>query len=598
MDDVYAAVSQGKILLAHAPTGSGKTDATLSAAITHAFENDLTVIFLTPKISQHKIAIDVVKGIAKKYELNIKATDLVGRRNACIDDALTELDHDGFYQSCEKKRKKNQCLFHKNAKGSGRYEEAKANMIFKKMLKQYGAGKYHHELMALGIRNKACPYEWMLKLGTASQVIIADYLHFMIPNIRELLLLKMKKSIDRSIIIVDEAHNLGKRVREHISSTVNSYIMKRAEKELRSMGLLDAGFATKFDKWAGERLKDNKEKIVSQLGFNNFILEIGTDLDNTISFLGEAGLQFVEKTGRKSACLRIARFITEWQEGEDDCVRILRRKGEFFSLSKKYLDPSKMTDILNQTVSSILMSGTLLPATMHRDVLGLDRSRTIMKRYPSPFDENNIVNIITEDITTKYSKRDEQSFRKMAEKIDSIVEKTPGGTAVFFPSYAVMKEVVRTMKSRNLLLQYENMKQEDLRNMLQDFSRNQGVLVGVQGGSLSEGVDYAKGEIKTAVVVGVALDEMGLETEALIDYYDEKFSKGWEYGYLYPGTIKALQAAGRGRRKESDRVAVVYMDERFKWKKYNWIFDRNEKTVISTRPEEIVRQFWEESEEI
>ena len=116
----------------------------------------------------------------------------------------------------------------------------------------------------------------------------------------------------------------------------------------------------------------------------------------------------------------------------------------------------------------------------------------------------------------------------------------------------------------------------------------------MQGGSLSEGVDYPEGEIKTAVIVGVALEEMDVETRALIDYYDEKFGRGWDYGYIYPGTIKALQAAGRGRRKETDRVAVVYMDERFRWNKYNWILNKDERIIVTDRPGDAVGSFWED----
>lgn len=592
MDDIYSCIESGKMLLAQAATGSGKTDASLSAAITYAMENDLTVFFLTPKISQHKIAMDVVRGIANKYGLDLRAVDLVGRRNACLEDSLLGLDADAFYQSCEKKRKKKQCMYYKNAKGSGRFEEIRADHLFRKMLKHYGPGKYHGELMALALKSEACPYEWMLKLGGASNVIIADYLHFMMPDIRASLLLKMKKDVSRSIVIVDEAHNLGKRIRENLSMSLNSFMMSRAEKELRHLQLLERPFSDTFDSWSRERLKDSQERLVSTLGFTNFIAAIGGGVDQTIAYLGEAGLSFVEQTGKKSACLRIAKFMAYWGAEDEECVRILRRRGEFFSLSKRYLDPSRATGILNETVSAILMSGTLAPLDMHRDILGLDKERTVMKEYPSPFDQENILNIITEGITTKYSKRDEGHFRKMAEKIDDIVRNTPGGTAVFFPSYSVMKKVLPMMQSGNLIVQEESMKPQEVQGLLKEFSQEQGVLVGVQGGSLAEGVDYPEGEIKTAIIVGVALDEMNMETEALIGYYEEKFGKGWEYGYLYPGTVKALQAAGRGRRKETDRVAVVYMDERFKWKKYNWIFNREERTVISTEPERHVKDFW------
>jgi DNA excision repair protein ERCC-2 len=263
-----------------------------------------------------------------------------------------------------------------------------------------------------------------------------------------------------------------------------------------------------------------------------------------------------------------------------------------FFLSKRLLDPSSATGILNHCKSAVLMSGSMLPMEMHRDVLGLDASRTVMGKYRSPFGTGGTVNIVTEGITTRYSRRDQANYRIMAGKLDAIISRTPGGTAVFFPSYKVMDAALPLMRSRGLLVQKPGMKPQDVRKLIRDF-RTGGVLVGVQGGSLSEGVDYCEGEIKTVVIVGVALDEIGLESKALIDHYQAKFGRGWDYGYLYPGTIKALQAAGRARRKESDRVAVVYMDERFQWQRYNWILNKEERIIVTKDPEDEVGDFWD-----
>ncbi|MEM5814740.1 MAG: DEAD/DEAH box helicase, partial [Candidatus Aenigmatarchaeota archaeon] len=120
MEDLYAAMSGRRILMAQAPTGSGKTDAALSAAITCAMENDLEVFFLTPKISQHRIAVEVVKGIAEKYSLGLRAVDMIGRAHCCIDQSLTGLDNDSFQNICARKRKKQECFFYANARGHGR----------------------------------------------------------------------------------------------------------------------------------------------------------------------------------------------------------------------------------------------------------------------------------------------------------------------------------------------------------------------------------------------------------------------------------------------------------------------------------------------
>jgi len=591
MEDAYEAISSGGILMASAATGCGKTDSALSAAITYAHETDLTIFFLTPKISQHKIAVDVVNGIAQKHKLGLRAVDLIGRRYACIDPVLADLDHDSFYQSCEKKRKRETCEFYARAKGFNKIQEARANVMFKELLQEYGAAKTHDEVVKLGQANGACPYEWLVKLAGASNVIIADYYHFMIPDIRNILLLKTKKKLDRAIVIVDEAHNLARRVREHLSSTVSSYVFSRAEKEMKFLGAEKISLENEFNKWSEVRLDKAKEKLVSKLGFDNFISDFGFEPDALAKYFEELGLEFIERTNRKSACLRVSKFISSWKNEEEGVVRILRKKGEWYSLSKRFLDPSVSTSVLNQCHASILMSGTLLPLEMHRDILGLDKDRTMMKRYASPFDQKNTMHLIAEGHTTRYSKRKTENYVAMAKQIDRIIESTPGGTALFFPSYVVQNAVLPFIKSGNLHVQRPESGPSEISELLRKFG-NGGVLVGPQGGSLSEGIDYCNEEIKTAIIVGIALEEMSLEIEALIDYYQEKFERGWEYGYMWPAVIKAMQAAGRGIRKESDRCAIVYMDERFAWKNYKSVFDSGTQFIMTGEPDRYVREFW------
>jgi len=593
MDDLYNSMTQRRLLLAHAPTGSGKTDAALSAAITCAIENELDVFFLTPKISQHRIAVDVVKGIAGKYSLDLRAVDMIGRSHCCIDKSLLGLDNDSFQNACARKRKKQECFFYANARGYGRVGEAKADMKFKALLGKYGTAKSHHEVVQEGIAEGACPYEWLIKLAGASDVVIADYYHIMIPQIRDMFLTKIKKRVEDSIIIIDEAHNLAARVRDSMSNSVNTFTFKRMMNETRSLGLDSGPMEEEFSKWAGKMLGKEKERIIAPYSFEEFISSFGITMDEAAVRLEEAGLQFVEKNSRKSACLRLSRFIREWRGTEHECVRVLRRKGEFFFLSRRLLDPSPATKVLNQCASAVLMSGTLLPLEMHRDVLGLDKERTSLRIYPSPFDKRKVVNVITENLTTRYARRDVDEYTAIAKKLDSIISSTPGGSAVFFPSYNVLESVLPLMRSNGLLVQKSSMRPYEIRQLLKDF-KDGGVLCGVQGGSLAEGVDYCDGEIKTVVIVGVALEEMDVEIRALIDYYDEKFGRGWDYGYLYPGTIKALQAAGRARRKESDRVAVVYMDERFQWKKYSWILNKDERIIVTENPEREVERFWKD----
>ncbi|MBN2478361.1 ATP-dependent DNA helicase [Candidatus Micrarchaeota archaeon] len=590
--DTARAVQEGKILLAHAPTGIGKTDSVLSPALSYAIENEKTVFFLTPKISQHKIAVEVIGGVAEKYELNITALDLIGRRYACIDPVLSELDHDGFYHSCEKKRRKEECIYYGKARGYSRAEEAEAGQTFKKIMKDYGAVKTHAEVVDICKKYDACPYEVMMKIGKKADVIIADYFHFLTPRIRELLLLKTGKTIENSIVIIDEAHNLAPRMRQRLSSTVNSFNMKKAEEEMVQIGAEKIRLQKFFDKWAKEKCGKNREVLVSMESFADLVKKSGYEFGELIEILEETGGQYLEITSKRSSCLKLSRFLENWVKEDKGVVRIIKNSGTYFSLSKKSLDASVLTADLNKTHASVLMSGTLEPLQMHRDILGLEREKTVMKTYESPFDKKRRLDIITKTGTTRYSKRNFETYSALAEKIGKIVEGGPKNAVVFFPSFAVMNNVVPLLNSRDVLIQRERMRPREVGDMLREFYKENRILCAVQGGSFSEGVDYKNGVIKTIVIVGIALEEMGIEIKSLIDHYQEKFGKGWEYGYIYPAIIRAHQAAGRGIRKESDKVAVVFLDERFQWKNYRHLIDRNREFIVSDEPEKYIKKFW------
>ncbi len=591
LNDAHSALSQQMNFLAHAPTGLGKTDAAIGAALTHAIKENLTVFFLTPKISQHRIALDVVRGLEQKYKLGLRAVDMIGRRYACIDDTLAELDHEGFYYSCQKKRKEESCAFYGNAKGYSSVEELKAGSNFQKMLSKYGPARTHTELIDLGIEHYSCPYEWMIKLAAVSNVVIADYFHLMVPGIREIFLSKIKKNLEKSIIIVDEGHNLSKRVRENLSITINSFMMKRVDGETTLLGAGDLGLERLFDKWCRQLLGSKEELLIASGDFAAFIETLKMPKDECISYFEYLGSEYIERTNRRSSCLKFSKFLSQWDSEGSGIVRILRKTPSGYHLSKKFLDPSPATKALNQAYASVVMSGTLLPLDMHRDVLGLDRESSIMKQYDSPFEESRQINIIAENMTTRYSQRTFDNYKIMASMIDKILQASPPNAAVFFPSYKVLNALLPLLTSPNLLVQKEKMATKETAELLRKFSAGSWTLCAVQGGSLAEGVDYCNQEIKTAIIVGVALDEMSLEIKSLIDYYEDKFGKGWEYGYLYPGVTKALQAAGRGMRKESDRVAVVFLDERFKWNNYKNMLGRKNFT-ITAEPDKYVSEFW------
>ena len=83
-----------------------------------------------------------------------------------------------------------------------------------------------------------------------------------------------------------------------------------------------------------------------------------------------------------------------------------------------------------------------------------------------------------------------------------------------------------------------------------------------------------------------------LKTKEVIKYYENKFARGWDYGYTYPAINKCLQSAGRCIRSETDKGAVIYLDERFAWHNYFCCFPR-EGLIVSKDYEKLLEQFFD-----
>jgi DNA excision repair protein ERCC-2 len=76
-------------------------------------------------------------------------------------------------------------------------------------------------------------------------------------------------------------------------------------------------------------------------------------------------------------------------------------------------------------------------------------------------------------------------------------------------------------------------------------------------------MDYAGDMVIGAFVVGPPLPGYDLEREQMKEYYQRQYGAGFDYAYVIPAMAKAIQAAGRVIRSETDRGLIVLMDSRF-----------------------------------
>ena len=123
------------------------------------------------------------------------------------------------------------------------------------------------------------------------------------------------------------------------------------------------------------------------------------------------------------------------------------------------------------------------------------------------------------------------------------------------------------------------------------------IVFAVQGGSFSEGMDYAGETVIGAFVVGPPLPKFDLEREQMRKYYQKKYHAGFDYAYTIPAMAKAVQAAGRVIRSETDKGLIILMDRRFLEPSYSqsmpadW-FESDVSEIVSKSILSDVAAFW------
>lgn len=595
MEDVKKCLEERNSLIANAPTGIGKTAATIAPALSYALENGKTVVFLTPKHSQHRIVIDTLRKIHNKFGISFNATDIIGKKWLCPVQGIETLGTSDFADYCNSVKKDEKCVFYNCTRNKEGFTQ-KSSDVLDKIKKSEPLHAEEMKELCSGM----CPYEISLEAARTSHVIICDYYHIFSP-VRSTFLRRTGKELKDMILIVDEAHNIPERVRKILSGKITTMSAGYAEKEARAFGFHElADKISVIEKALRKMARTCKERedFVKKEDFTSLLAESG-EYNELLEEMQSASLE-IRESRKKSFIGSLARFIELWNGDDLGYARILRKDTRndktYVALNYACLDPMLITkDVIQDAHSVILMSGTLTPMSMYRNLLGFEE-RALCKVYESSFPASNRMNIIIPDVTTQYTKRTEDNMNQIASYIEKISNSVPGSLAAFFPSYELRERIFRMIDGKTnkiLLLEKPEMTKEEKTSILNNFMNcRNAFLLGTQGGSFAEGVDYIGNVMKCVIVVGISLSHPDLETKSLINYYDYKFKRGWEYGYIYPAVHRAMQSAGRCIRNEKDRAVVVFMDSRFLWGNYRAVFPTDMHFAVTKEPEKLITNFF------
>ena len=585
LNDVYDSIKNRKNIIIHAPTGIGKTVSVLAPALSYAMDKDLTIFFLTSRQTQHKIAIDTLKQIKKKYtrtksgtnsvdDNDFNVADIIGKKWMCLQE-IEALNSGDFVDYCKKLRDDDQCEFYSNT----RKKSMRPTIVAENELNDLKVlGPMHvGDLIDNCRKPKLCPYEMVSLLAKDAKVIIADYNYIFNPDIRDGLFSKANKQLENSIIIIDEGHNLPARARELLTAKLSTFIIDRAIKEANKFEFFNVlpilkNLKEVFDELSFDLNFNKEEKLIRKYEFVDKINELGKyeEFISELNFTGD----LIREKQKQSYVGSIGKFLEAWINDDNGFARILKKNFDNnLILNYRCLDPSLITkDVIERSYCTIIMSGTLTPTFMYKDILGFNDAEE--KVYENPFPKDNRLCLIVPETTTKFTRRNNEEYMKIAAVCNKIVDNIPGNTLLFFPSYDLRDKVYKNLyniSSKKFIIEKPNLSKEEKEGILEEFKENKdkgSVLLAVSTGNFGEGIDLPGDFLKGVVIVGLPLEKPDLETKELIDYYEEKYSNGFDYGYIFPAITKCLQNAGRCIRSETDRGVIVFLDERFAWQNY------------------------------
>jgi len=592
VESIKSALTKRNHIVLESPTGSGKTFTSLAAALPFAKKNDMKIVYCVRTNSQQKQVIHELQQF-KKSGNQIKAIAVQGREALC-----PQQKYDEELKKSNWSEKSKIC---KTLKMQSKMGEAGCQFYSQLVLGgQTLTKKWSSEILtAQEFAKKAekanlCPYELNKLMLKEAQIVIVPYVYFFEEFLRKYMLGWMGTSIDKIILIIDEAHNLPDWARGAASESIRIDSINRAVNEIKDYGyLLPEGrdpifflnlVEASIEKLAEEHIIDNEEEghlpsnIVSLdsdvATFETEMMSLGKmtlfrlKQDSTeIAKMGQQTRQYLLDHGKRprSYLGSVGDFLCRWLDSfESHTIRLVGKKP--LRLEKVCLDPRVMTGFLDNTAGVISMSGTISPLDMFRDLVGL-RPDAILEKKESTFPLKNKKIVYLTDVTTSYNELNSKpdKWKKIVSKIKLITTNFERNIALFFPSYKLLDLALEGLSLKKpVYREYSGMEQEELMQTVESFKADSGaILAGVMGGRLAEGIDYPDTSLEMAVIVGIPYPAPGVRQEALQHYYDITFDgRGWKFAVESPAVRKLLQAAGRVVRSENDRGFIVIADSR------------------------------------
>jgi Rad3-related DNA helicase len=409
-------------------------------------------------------------------------------------------------------------------------------------------------LRSAGAGARICPYEITRAALTFNDVWIGDYNYVFSPGSRGLFYDRPGFDAARTLIVIDEAHNLASRVADAYSHAFAAGDARRVCETLRDSGA-PSGFAERWDSWArflesrpraaalteGER-EDAREQLVSLAeGVGTFPVdyaELGPEVSGLIWNIPA----FTEQL----AAPELPRLWWSPSEG---------------MITVTCLDAAHAIGTTLREFGGVILA-TATPGPVDRFAEGCELDTLKAIRAGTPWRDGAYEVAVDLRVDTTFQQR--QRYIGTTADTVSALHRAAGGApvAVFFPSFAYAEAVARDVEAASLQPRRSDLSAQNAWiNRTLDDGR---ALFLVLGSGFAEGIDLLGGRVSNAMVVGPALPEVNpVQRAKLATFAELGRDAAFDRVYRIPGMQKVNQALGRLVRAPGQRARVLLHCRRF-----------------------------------
>ena len=550
MEAIENGLAAERPVLVSAPTGTGKTVAAMLPALRHALRENATLLFLTAKTTQQALAAETFASLAPPP--GIRALTLRAKSRMCPPETL----------HCHPRH----CVLLRNFLDEAKRRDAENEIL------DPGGAIPAERVYSVGAAASVCPYALSLALTKRVEMVIGDVNYAY----------SSSASLDfgKTVVVVDEAHNLFDRAREDLSPFLDEERVKRLKDRLYE-GRLHARSIELFDRI---------ERFLGRVGTEDYGVLAEEAAKLTLDYAAEEPDGDVEFLGLLRDTVRIRDLLAE------DRPEFVAHENES-GRGVYCLDPAaKLAERHALRTGTVAMSATLEPLDHFREVLGFRDLAPIECRAGPAFPAEHRRVVAVPGIDTTYKKRGEH-YGKIAKLIRRVVDARPGHYVAYFPSFTFLESVrgLIPVPRDRLVVQHPSMSTRQRDAVLKRLRTDEGpvLLLAVLGGIFGEGIDLPGEALVGAIIVGPGLPQTGPERNAMKRHFDEVNGRGFLHAFVYPGMQRVVQAAGRVHRAADDRGVIVLLGKRFRQRPYKDVLPDEWEVESASDPVPLLEEFWE-----